>query len=742
MGPGSATTRLERRKQVRLRLREDLEIAPQTYEGRTYHLIKDPVSLRYYRFDEQNYFLLERLNGTHTLDDIQQAFEARYRPKRMTLEELESFAQQLLKAGLIHNEAPQAGQQLYDRHRQGVLQKRWRALSNILYIKVPVVDPDRLLDWLVRPLRWLYTPWFGLLSLGIVLAALLLVGVHFDTFYRKLPSAAAFFTYQNILYLWLAIGTVKIIHEFGHGLSCKFFGGDVHEMGLLFFCFAPSLFCNVSDAWTIPSKWRRIAISFAGIYVELMIASLATFLWWQTTDATLVHQLSLSLMMVCGFSTVVMNANPLMRYDGYYVLLDWLEIPNLSSRANQYLKQLAQQYCLGMEVPAAAYMAPGRQVLFVLYAVASYLYRWVVTFSILWFLYNFLPPRLRTLSALLALASAGMMVGTPLHALGKMMVKKGRLPDMKQRRVAGTMVVLAVLVLAFFFLPLPVSRVREAAVVQLRPDAVENVYVDLPGILLQLHVREGQAVLPGDILARFRSLELESQLEEARSQYDIRTLQADLLRQQADATTDPQERAKLGAALAAALGERNLYGQQIALNQELMQRLTLRAARPGVVLGLPRKEEARRLWSKDPEQPFCRIGNPRGVQAVVPVAPADHHLLKGDLAAARHGGGDLLATVGVQGQEGKTWAGRIAYLPESEAAALPLALTTQGGGPVPARSGTNPDTLVPLSQQYLVYVTFEPDAPVLPGNRAYVKIHCRWRPAAWLVWRIFWTSFG
>ena len=122
---------------------------------------------------------------------------------------------------------------------------------------------------------------------------------------------------------------MKVIHEFGHGLSCKTFGGEVHEMGVLLLCFSPCLYCNVSDAWTLPSKWHRIIISFAGIYVELMIAAAATFVWWNSPSATFAQHLCLSLMVVCSVSTVVFNGNPLMRYDGYYVLADWLEIPNL-----------------------------------------------------------------------------------------------------------------------------------------------------------------------------------------------------------------------------------------------------------------------------------------------------------------------------------------------------------------------------------------------------------------------------
>src|SRR5262245_10488758 len=218
---------LERRKQVRLRLRPDLDVAPHKYEGRTYYIVKDPVSLRYYRFKEQENFLLEMMDGKHTLDDAQKSFETRFRPDRLTLEDLEAFGQQLLTVGLAHNDSPQAGKQLFDRRRKR-LRREWLAiLTNVLYIKLPIFDPDRLLTWMLPWMRWIFTAWNALLSISLMLAAIMLIATHFETFREKLPGYQEFFSFKTVAYLWLALGVVKVIHEFGHGLSCKAFGGEV-----------------------------------------------------------------------------------------------------------------------------------------------------------------------------------------------------------------------------------------------------------------------------------------------------------------------------------------------------------------------------------------------------------------------------------------------------------------------------------------------------------------------------------
>src|SRR5436305_14717954 len=203
---------LERRKMVRLRVRGDLGITPQKYEGRTYYVVKDPVSLRYYRFKEQEYFLLNLMDGEHTNDQAQKEFEKRRRRARLTLEALEHFSQQLLTAGLVQNESPQAGKQLFDRRKKRRRMEILQAFTNILYIKIPVFDPEKLLTRMLPYLRWMFTTSFLVVSLVVMAAAGFLVLSHFETFYSRLPSYHEFFSFKTVVYLWAALGIVKVIH--------------------------------------------------------------------------------------------------------------------------------------------------------------------------------------------------------------------------------------------------------------------------------------------------------------------------------------------------------------------------------------------------------------------------------------------------------------------------------------------------------------------------------------------------
>jgi putative peptide zinc metalloprotease protein len=728
---------------VRLRRRPDLGITAQKYEGKSYFVVKDPVSLRYYRFKEQEHFILQYLDGNHTLDQTQKDFENRFRPERLTLEDLEQFGQQLLQAGLVQNEAPQSGKLLFDNRQKRRRMELLGTFTNILYIKIPVFDPEKLLNVMLPWLWWMFTMTFLFASVVFMVSAITLVLTHFETFYSKLPDYQEFFNFKSVFYLWIALGVVKVIHEFGHGLSCKSFRGEVHEMGFLLLCFSPAMYCNVSDAWTLPNKWHRIIISAAGIYVELMIAAAATFFWWNTPGGTFWNNLSLSLMIVCSVSTVMFNGNPLMRYDGYYVLADWLEIPNLRDRANRYLKHLAMEYLLGIEVPPEPYMQFWRRVLFVVFAVVSYVYRWVVTFVILKFMATFLKPyKLEVISSMLAAGALASMLGWPAYRLIKSLRKRGRLPDMKPFRVAICVAVVVVLLLIVFLVPVPISRIKETGLVQVHPMYIAQVHVEVPGQLKKLYVYEGQAVKKDQILAEFISPDLESRRVQANSELEISDKTIQRCDERINEEVDPQEKNRQRDMRAEAEGERKKAQSKLAQVNQESRRLVLLSPRDGVVIGLPSPEDVGKTWNwnrdiqeKGETTLFCNIGDRSHLRVIVPVASENLQILREDL---EHGGAQksVAATIRFVGRGMKTWTGKVTTLPPSEAKTVLPALSSKLGGPVAVKPSEDPNHLTPQSQVFLVDVDIDqPDDAMALNTLAQVHMHCRYRSIAWWGWR-------
>jgi putative peptide zinc metalloprotease protein len=740
--PLTPASDLERRKQVKLRLRTDLAIAPHKYEGRTFFVVKDPVSLRYYRFKDQEHFLIQLMDGRHTLDDAQKEFEQRYRPDRLTLEDLEQFGQQLLKAGLVQNESPQSGKQLFEQRTKRVRSQVMQTITNVLYIKIPLFDPDKLLAKMVPYCRFMFTMWFLLASLAFMLSAVALVGTHFETFYSRMPSFHEFFSFQTVGYLWIALGVVKVIHEFGHGLSCKTFGGEVHEMGLLFLCLSPAMYCNVSDAWTLPSKWQRIVIGSAGIYVELMIAAAATFFWWNTPGWPFWNYMALCLMIVCSVNTVFFNGNPLMRFDGYYILADLLEIPNLREKANRYLQRLGMEYGLGMEVQPEPYMATGRKALFFVYAVGSYIYRWVVTFTVIYFLSHILKPyKLEVLSQLLAVFALGSLLGWPAWRLIQNYQKRGRLPDMKMLNVSISASLIAVVVLLFFFLPLPVSRIREAGVVQVKPAVATPVPVKVPAVLDKIYVREGEFVRKGAVLATFSDLELESAVDAAQADVTVQEkIVNEYKRKLPEGRLDRSVMRDIFQGYLAATKKLEQARDTLGFKRKtVLEQLTLVAPRDGIAMGVPLQDEIGKRWEiKEKGSKFCTIGDPRHLRVLLPIGPDDYDLLQENLKKANRTGTSLPVVIRIQGRDIRMWSGHVAlsYLPQEVAKEIPLALSSKGGGPLAVKPGAKEEHLLPQSQVYLVPVDIDdPDHAISPGAMAQVKIYLEYRSGAWWAWR-------
>ena len=211
----------------------------------------------------------------------------------------------------------------------------------------------------------------------------------------------------------------KTIHEFGHGLMCKHFGGECHEIGFMLLVLTPAMFCNTSDSWVLPNRWHRIAIGAAGMYVEIFMAAICTFIWWFTMPGW-IHYLALNIMFLSSVSTIVFNLNPLLRYDGYYMLSDFLEIPNLAQKSKLSLTSKLRVWCLGMK-PVNERLLPERhQVMFAVYSVASFVYRWFVMIVIFWFLAKvFEPYGLAVIGyALVGISLIGMVV-VPMFKLAK-----------------------------------------------------------------------------------------------------------------------------------------------------------------------------------------------------------------------------------------------------------------------------------------------------------------------------------
>jgi len=617
-----------------LRLRRDLEFRAQQFAGRRLWAVKDPVALRFFHLREEEYALLGLLDGESTLDDLRHKANESLAPRRLTSEQVQAYLANLHRYGLVVSDAPGQGEQLLLRRTEKKQRRRIESLASLLAIRLPGMNPRWLLDLIEPAMGWIFSPAAVLMFCGVALAALGLVAVEFEAFQARLPEFDTIVSASNLPWLALSLIGIKILHELGHALACRRFGGECHELGVMVLVFTPTLYCNVSDAWMMPNKWHRIAISAAGIYVELILASICTLLWWFSQPG-LFNSLCLNIVLVCSLGTILLNGNPLLRYDGYYILADLVEVPNLRAQASAALRRLLARYSLGLELPADRLATRQWQGWLVLYAVASIIYRCVVVVLVLWMLDEVLRP---LHLEVLVLAVAGVALGGLAWPAVDMAVKAVRNPARRpiaRARLALTFVLLAAGLAALLWVPLPM-HVAAPVVVEYR-DA-KRVYVTVPGEIVAA-AKVGQQVKAGETIATLDNPEVRLDLARLTSERDgqklaVANLEAGRLQGGIDGAEIPAARAALA----------DLEARLAQVTRDA-QRLVLVAPIAGTVLPPPNVVEhasdrhALAGWSGTPLDEknrgayletgtlVCLVGEPDAFEAIVHVDENDVELV-------------------------------------------------------------------------------------------------------------------
>jgi putative peptide zinc metalloprotease protein len=728
-------------RKLPIRKRPDLSARRQRYHGRAYWVVKDPVGLNYFRFQEEEWAILQMLDGESSLDEIKDRFEAEFPPQKITLEELQQFLGMLHRSGLIVVGVPGQGKELNKRRSERRRKELLNALTNLLCIRFKGIDPEWLLDRLYPMVRWFYSQAAVVLCMLFGLSALLLVLVEFEVFRSKLPDFYQFFSIHNAFWLAATLGLTKILHEFGHGMTCKHFGGECHEMGVMFLVLTPCLYCNVSDSWMLPNKWHRAAIGAAGMYVEVVVASIATYVWW-FSEPGMLNNLALNTMFIASVSTVLFNANPLLRYDGYYILADITEIPNLRQKATQILSRKLGDWCLGIEPPEDPFLPEHNQIFFIAYTIAAVIYRWLVLFSILYFLYKiFEPYGLKVIGQAIVIVSIYALIFQPLYQLGKFLKVPGRLDKVKKWRVAATVGVLASLAAVILLVPMPFSVL---CTLEVQARDAESVYIDVPGTLAELDVKPGASVQQGQPLAQLSNIDLDLEIAELKSQRDQQQIRLENLER---TQFDSPEASRQIPAVRDAL---RTLESQLKKKHEDLKRLRLLAPLAGTILLPPWTEHNEDptgqlpTWSGTPLDPknlgsllsmdvlFCQVGDPKKMEAVLVIDQAD-------IPFVREG---YKVQIKLDELPHDVFNGQIAEVSGDVMKVSSKRLSTKAQGELATK--TDPSGVErPMSPSYQARVSLDSESSLLRlGLRGRAKIECPWQTVGQRVWRLLSHTFN
>lgn len=485
-------------------LSTDVIICPVDAKGR--QVVKNVRKQKYLQLGEQESFLLERLDGTTTYGSIKRSFEQHF-SESLSCEEIDDFVKMVKDEGLISGNAQESDERSGEKSdRNHNLRESFASLfkkivaaarkQNPYYFRVTLFDPDRALNWLEPRTRWLFSRELAVAATIGFLLALLITWMNRNVLISQFSTH---FGWRTLALAWFTTILVTVCHEFGHGLACKRYGGEVREMGALWIFFTPCLFCNVSDAWLIPSKWRRLLVSMAGTYIDLLIWIAAVFVWRVTSTETAVNYMAWIIVSACGLR-VAFNSNPLMRLDGYYALSDFLEIPNLRKRARARWMEYVRWILWGAKKPAKA--PRGRTLL--IYGVTSWFFV-VGLLSLLFF--NFTGFLQSTFGI------AGFIAGATLFlSLSKRYFKGSLGEDFKDMLSNRKNRVFFFVAITLVILLIPMHD-RSSGNFHVRPAVRWEVRAPVDGFLRHIAVDQGSQVSQGAVIAKLEVPQLESQLK-------------------------------------------------------------------------------------------------------------------------------------------------------------------------------------------------------------------------------------
>ncbi len=492
------------------RLRREVRIVRHIYLGQPWYVLTDRTGTKVHRLTPAAHEVAGRLDGVRTVAEIWQDLTERLAEDAPTQDEIVRLLSQLHQSDLLDNAETPMLEDMLERRDKDRMQKWKKLLLNPLSMTVPLIDPDTFLTVLARMMAVVPRRLWWLAAFAIIAAALMMLPLQWNALTAR--GLEGFLDLENIALIALIYPVVKAIHEIGHGVTVRSRGGEVHEMGLMFIAFYPIPYVEASAALSFPNKWDRAAVAAAGVIVELVIAAVAFFLWTQSEPGT-VRTILFNTMVISGVSTLAVNGNPLLKFDGYHALCDVIEIPNLAKRGNEWWGEVVRVYILGTGERMRTRMQIGNweRIWFALYPPSAFVYRIFISLTIA----LFVATTYRLIGALLAIWSVSLMLIWPVLKTAHKGLTDPRIQRVGRRAAVGAGVTGAGLAALLFAVPLPHYAVVQG-VVWLPEEAI--VRAPQPGRIVAQHVGHGSAVTRGALLFTVAApdLEAEAQVRTAR----------------------------------------------------------------------------------------------------------------------------------------------------------------------------------------------------------------------------------
>ncbi len=582
------------------RLRPHVQITRQHYRGQRWHVVHDPSSNQYYRLNPVAHEFVGLLDGRREVEQVWEQSLQKHGDAALTQNDVIQLLSQLFSSNLLTADVPPETEQLLGRGRKRIGQKVKQQAIGLMYFRVRLFNPDRILTWLeplFRPLlgRIGFTLW-----VAWIIAALANILPHMATLRSGFETAIA---PSNWGWMMVVFVLLKLWHELGHGLICKRFGGQVPEFGAMMLVLVPAPYVDASATWAFPSKWQRMAVGAGGMIFELFAAGIAAFIWLATRNTPgLVHQLSYNVMLTASISTVLFNANPLMKFDGYYILSDLLEVPNLMQRSQNMLKFLAKRYLYRIKTATPPTSSPAEALILLVYGVLAAVYRVFLFFSITLYVMG----KLFAIGLFLALWTAAVWFIAPIGAFAHWVATNQELNEFRGRAILTSLALIAATLLSVGVIPMP-DRRRADGVVE--SEARSGVFVKTDGFVTRVLKRPGDFVRAGEPILECESDRLAAELAYEKAEIaEVRSKEGLAMQKEQHSAQTAQRYLETLAKKLAHLSDKH-------------DKLTIRAPHDGVIVG-PDTESLIGAFVREGER-ICEVVDTTRLQVVATLSQTE-----------------------------------------------------------------------------------------------------------------------
>lgn len=505
------------------RLRSHIVANAHIFRGERWYILSDSTSGRHIRFNATAYEFIGRLDGERSVDEIHQEISTQLGDDAPDHQEIVTLLTRLYISGVLHSSVAPDVEELFKRYQVAKRMDRMRRWINPLALRFPLLDPDQILNRYAPFVRPLFSATGVSVWLGVVLLGLLTLFMNFselgESVGRNIISPG------NLVILFLLFPVMKALHEFAHAFAVKIWGGEVHEMGITLLVLMPVPYVDASAAWSFQEKYKRVLVGAAGMIVELFIAALALIVW-AIIEPGAMRDAALSAFFIGSLSTLFFNGNPLLRFDGYYILQDLIEIPNLYTRSSRYILYQFKTRVLGVadESPVTA---KGEEFWFAGYGILAWIYRMAIMLTIA----TFLASKYLLAGVLLATWSIVLMIVLPLYRGIRYLLTSPELQSNRAKTLSTLALGCAAAVLITVAIPFRLHTVAHGVVWV--PDQA-HLYAGTAGFVNAVNAEPGDFVRSGSELITLHSPEIDARNDVLQAQ--LRELEA---RQESQRFDDP-----------------------------------------------------------------------------------------------------------------------------------------------------------------------------------------------------------